>query len=318
MFSVSLWLPVPAEPQEANGRQRRQVRKASVWQRALDVSECEDNLSSVSSDKFSRRGLKNSAVFPVLLSDDGEVQPSGLSFPPCLCEFSENEMVSNEFVLVRNKKHPWIFQWQLLSSVLSQLYPVSSADGEFSAPPRGEPGQTLASEVWQRLPMTSLLALSWPLFVFRKAYGMWFHASNVGVYILYLMFLTIYITSLDPMMHIDNNQFLNVTTGQYQEVTNRKHYFSVSIYPGGMGKHWRYSPYSHWSRSKMHCWAFTKCQSFFCAYGLCRVFGSRLRIHWTQWLTTPWDIKCSVSLNSLFLVSFRRKFLANTSWQPWW
>lgn len=66
---------------------------------------------------------------------------------------------------------------------------------------------------------------------------MWFHASNVGVYILYLMFLTIYITSLDPMMHIDNNQFLNVTTGQYQEVTNRKHYFSVSIYPGGMGKH---------------------------------------------------------------------------------
>ena len=54
------------------------------------------------------------------------------------------------------------------------------------------------------------------------------HAINLGIYLLYLLFLTMYITSLDPMMHTDGYKVLNLTTGEYMELDSPRAYFPVS------------------------------------------------------------------------------------------
>ncbi len=56
---------------------------------------------------------------------------------------------------------------------------------------------------------------------------------NVGLYLLFLLFLTMYITTLDPMVHTDGYRVLNLTTGEYEPIQDPQNYFSVSAcFPG--------------------------------------------------------------------------------------
>ena len=46
---------------------------------------------------------------------------------------------------------------------------------------------------------------------------------------MYLLFLTMFITTLDPMMHTDGYKVLNLTTGEYMALENPRDYFPVQI-----------------------------------------------------------------------------------------
>ena len=45
---------------------------------------------------------------------------------------------------------------------------------------------------------------------------MWFHLINIGLYLLYLFFLTTFVCTFDKQMHTDNGMKLNWTTGIYE------------------------------------------------------------------------------------------------------
>lgn len=53
----------------------------------------------------------------------------------------------------------------------------------------------------------------------RRAYGFWFHLINIGIYVVFLGFLTTYIVTYDPAVHADDRVIFNVTSGIYTSVT---------------------------------------------------------------------------------------------------